>query len=141
MPLTEACGEPTGATDAKACGTLDPHADATVGYYFAYNGGAICTDGRETTLVSEAERDDVAVSAQLMGLEPDTEYSYCLIATNASGETEGQAVTFTTKPIAPRTPSTESATDIATETVSLEGRITAERASTTWYFEYAAGST
>ncbi len=75
-----------------------------------------------------------------MGLEPATEYSYCLIATNASGETEGPAVTFTTKPIAPRTPSTEAATDIATETVTLQGRITAERAPTTWYFEYAAGS-
>ena len=39
-PLTEACGEPAGATEAKACGTLDPHVDATVGYYFAYNRGA-----------------------------------------------------------------------------------------------------
>ena len=137
-PLTEACGESIGATEAKACGKLDPHVDATVGYYFAYNEGAICTGGRETTLAPEAGRDDAAVSAQLVGLEPATEYSYCLIATNASGETEGQAVTFTTKPIAPRTPSTEAATDIATETVTLQGRITAERAPTTWYFEYAA---
>ena len=139
-PLTEACGESIGATEAKACGKLDPHVDATVGYYFAYNEGAICTGGRETTLAPEAGRDDAVVSAQLVGLEPATEYSYCLIATNASGETEGQAVTFTTKPIAPRTPSTEAATDIATETVTLQGRITAERAPTTWYFEYAAGS-
>ena len=139
-PLTEACGEPAGATEAKACGTLNPHVDATVGYYFAYNKGSSCLGGRETTLVPEAGRDDAAVSAQLTGLEPDTEYAYCLIATNASGETEGSAVTFTTKPIAPRTPSTESATDIATETVTLEGRLTVERASTTWYFEYAPGS-
>ena len=41
-----------------------------------------------------------------MGLEPDTEYAYCLTATDSSGETEGSPVTFTTGPIAPRSPST-----------------------------------
>lgn len=139
-PLTEAaCGEPVGATAAEACGTLDPHANATVGYYFAYNKGASCTGGRETALVSEAQRNDAAVSAQLVGLEPATEYSYCLVATDASGETKGSAVTFTTEPIAPRTPSTEAATHIATEAVTLEGRLTAEQSPTTWYFEYAPG--
>ncbi len=74
-----------------------------------------------------------------MGLEPDTEYAYCLIAINTSGETEGGAVTFTTAPIAPRSPSTYPAAGIATETVTLEGRLTAERAPTSWYFEYAPG--
>jgi hypothetical protein len=140
VPLTETCGQSIGATEAKACGTLDPQVDATVGYYFSYNRGTSCLGGRETALVGEAQRDDAAVSAQLVGLEPATEYSYCLIATNASGETEGRAVTFTTEPIAPRVPSTESPADIAAETVTLEGRLTAERASTTWYFEYAPGS-
>ena len=138
-PLTEACGESIGATEAKACGTLNPHGAATAGYYFAYNEGAICTGGRETTLAPEAGRDDAAISAQLVGLEPDTEYAYCLIATDPSGETEGSAVTFTTGPIAPRSPATLPAAQIATETVTLEGRLTAERAPTTWYFEYAPG--
>ena len=138
-PLTEACGEPAGATEAKACGTLDPHVDATVGYYFAYNKGTSCLGGRETALAPEAQRDHSAVSTELVGLEPDTEYAYCLIATNASGETEGGAVTFTSGPIAPRSPSTLPAAQIASETVTLEGRLTAERAPTTWYFEYAPG--
>ena len=139
-PLTEACGEPAGGTEAKACGTLNPAIDATVGYYFAYNRGASCLGGRETTLAPEAQREHAAVSAELVGLEPDTEYAYCLMATNASGETQGGAVTFTTAPLAPRTPSTLPAADIATETVTLEGRLTAERAPTTWYFEYAPGA-
>ncbi len=55
-PLTEACGEPIGATEAKACGTLNPHVDATVGYYFAYNKGSSCLGGRETTLAPETQR-------------------------------------------------------------------------------------
>jgi hypothetical protein len=139
-PLTEACGEPAGGTEAKACGTLDPTVDATVGYYFAYNKGSSCLGGRETALVPEAQRDHAAVSAEMVGLEQGTEYAYCLMATNASGETEGGAVTFTTGPIAPRSPSTLPATQIATETVTLEGRLTAERAPTTWYFEYAPGA-
>jgi len=138
-PLTEACGEPVGATEAKACGTLNPHVAATAGWYFAYNRGKSCLGGRETALVPEAQREHIAVSAQLVGLEPDSEYAYCLFATNASGETEGSAVTFTTGSIAPRTPSTYPAAKIATETVTLEGRLTAERAPTRWYFEYAPG--
>ena len=48
-------------------------------------------------------------------------------------------MTFTTGPIAPRSPSTLPAAQIASETVTLEGRLTAERAPTTWYFEYAPG--
>jgi hypothetical protein len=138
-PLTEACGEPIGGTEAKACGTLDPHVEATVGYYFAYNKGKSCLGGRQTALVGEAQHEHIAVSAELVGLEPDTEYAYCLIATDTSGETEGSTVTFTTGPIAPRSPSTLSATKIASETVTFEGRLTAERTPTTWYFEYAPG--
>ena len=139
-PLTETCGEPAGAAEAKACGTLNPHADASAGYYFAYNRGSSCLGGRETALVPEAQREHLAVSAELVGLEPDTEYAYCLVATDTSGETEGGAVTFTTGSIAPRSPFTYPATKIATETVTLEGRLTAERAPTSWYFEYAPGS-
>ncbi len=138
-PLTEACGEPIGGTEAKACGTLNPHVDATVGYRFVYNRGNSCLGGRETAPVPEAQREHSAVSAELVGLEPDTEYAYCLIATNTSGETESGAVTFTTAPIAPRSPSTYPAAEIATETVTLEGRLTAGRAPTVWYFEYAPG--
>jgi subtilase family protein len=138
-PLSEACGEPIGATEAEACGTLDPHVAATVRYYFAYNRGGSCLGGRETALAPEAQREHSAVSAELVGLEPDTEYAYCLIATDTSGETEGSAVTFTTGSIAPRPPSTYPAATIATETVTLEGRLTAERAPTVWYFEYAPG--
>ena len=138
-PLTEACGEPIGATEAKACGTLDPHVDAAVAYRFAYNKGKSCLGGRETPLVPDALREHTAVSAELVGLEPDTEYSYCLIAIDASGETEGEAVTFASGALAPRSPSTLTATGVGSETVTLEGRLTVERSPTSWYFEYAPG--
>ncbi len=56
-PLSEGCGEPIGATKAGACGTLDPHVDATVGYHFAYNRGSSCLGGRETALRPEAQHE------------------------------------------------------------------------------------
>ena len=139
-PLTEACGGSAGATEAKACGTLNPHVDATVGYYVAYNKGSSCLGGRETALVPEAQHEHSTVSAELVGLEPDTEYAYCVVATNTSGETQGSTVVLMTAPLAPRSPFTLPAAKIATETVTLEGRLTAERAPTSWYFEYAPGS-
>jgi hypothetical protein len=139
VPLTEACGASIGATEAEACGTLNPHVEATAGYHFAYNKGSNCLGGRETAKVSEAPHDHAAVSAELVGLEPDTEYAYCLIATDTAGETEGGAVKFTSGPIAPRSPSTPTATDIASETVTLAGRLTTERSPASWYFEYAPG--
>jgi Subtilase family len=139
-PLTEVCGEAAGGTEAKACGTLNPHVDATAGYHFDYNKGTSCLGGRETAFVPEAQQEQIAVSAELIGLEPDTEYAYCLVATDTSGETEGSTVTFTTGLIAPRSPSTDPAVEIATETATLEGRLTAERAPAVWYFEYASGN-
>lgn len=138
-PLTEACDEPVGATEAKACGTLDPGGSAMVGYYFAYNKGNSCFGGRETTVATEGLREHVQVSAELTGLEPATKYSYCLIATDSSGETEGDAVTFTTEPVAPRAPSTRFAANVASETATLQGRLPGQRTTTFWYFEYALG--
>jgi hypothetical protein len=139
-PLTEACGEPAAATAAPACGTLDPLASATVGYHFAYNRGSSCLGGRETTSAPAAPREHAAVSAQLLGLEPATEYAYCLVATNASGETAGAPIAFTTAALAPRPPTTLAPAQIAAETATLEGRLTAQRTAASWYFEYAPGA-
>ncbi len=81
----------------------------------------------------------IPVSGELFGLEPDTEYAYCLIATNPSGETEGSAVTFTTEPVVPKAPETRPVTNIATESATLTGRLGVEAIQTSWHFEYAAG--
>lgn len=86
----------------RACGTLDPKEEAKSGYYFAYNQGTSCLGGKETPLQPEVEGQDTEVEGELYGLQPDTQYTYCLIATDASGETAGSAVTFTT--LAPSEP-------------------------------------
>jgi hypothetical protein len=99
-PITEACHGSI-FTPGKICGTLNPSGKGTVGFYFTYNKGAVCTGGLKTPLEPEAEVQDKEVSAELTGLEPNTQYTYCLVATNQSGETYGAAVTFKTEPAAP----------------------------------------
>jgi hypothetical protein len=81
----------------------------------------------------------VPVSGELFGLEPDTEYAYCLIATDVTGETLGSAVTFMTEPVAPKAPETRPAMNIATGSATLTGRLGVEAIQTSWHFEYAAG--
>jgi hypothetical protein len=140
-PLTEACGGPMFAGTDKVCGTLNPLSSAKAGYYFAYNKGASCTEGKETALMPEVQGQAIAVSGELAGLEPNTEYTACLIATNPSGETEGPAVTFTTEPAAPRPPDTRPAIDITTDSATLEGHLQPQPIKTSWHFEYAVVGT
>jgi Subtilase family len=139
-PITEACGGPIGAGGAqRVCGKLNPDTDAKAGYYFAYNKGTNCTGGKETEPASEVEGQAIAASGELTGLEPATEYTYCLIATDVAGETSGPALTFTTEPKAPRTPQTRRAIDVTDDAATLEGKLGPQPIPTSWYFEYAPG--
>ena len=92
VPLTEECGGPIFAGNGKVCGMLNPHSSGKAGFYFAYNKGTSCTGGKETPLQPEEQSEHIGVSGELFGLEAATQYAYCLIATNASGETSGQVL-------------------------------------------------
>jgi hypothetical protein len=120
-PITEACPRSI-FTPGKLCRTVNPHAKNTVGDYFAYNKGASCKEGGQTPLQAEAEVEDSEVSAELGGLKVNSEYTYCLVATNQSGETFGNAVTFMTEKIAPEIENL-SATDITGEDATLQAQI------------------
>ena len=139
-PLTEACGEPIGAGgEQRVCGKLNPSASAKAGYYFAYNKGANCTGGKETTLEAEAQGQAIPVAAELTGLEPATQYAYCLIATDGSGETSGSVQTLTTEPAGPKAPQTHLPTNVASNSATLEGKLGPQPIPTSWYFEYTVG--
>lgn len=140
-PITEECSGTAGATEGRlhVCGTLDPNASARSGYYFVYNKGTSCTGGKETPLEPEVEGQRIGVSADLFGLEPATQYAYCLVATNLSGETADAPVTFTTKPPVPRAPAIGLITNVTSDSAMLEGILRREARETSWYFEYAPG--
>ena len=136
-PLTEECAGAIFTATGKVCGTLNPSSNTKVGYYFAYNKGASCTGGKETPLQPEAQGERIHVTGELFGLEADTQYAVCLIATDSSGETEGSRLSFTTEPAVPRPPQTGPAIDVTTDSATLEGQLGPQPIATSWYFQYA----
>jgi hypothetical protein len=129
-PITDACSGPVPAGGGvEVCGKLNPGVKAKVGFYFAYHKGAVCTGGLETPLEPEVEVQDKEVSAELTGLEPDAEYTYCLFATNSVGETPSQPATFHTAPVPPAIQNV-SVTEITDETATLEAQIDSENSET-----------
>jgi hypothetical protein len=138
-PLTETCGGPVAPGTQQICGTLNPGTSAKVGYYFAYNTGPLCTGGGKTPTAEEVEGEDIAVSAELTGLEPNTQYAYCLVAENTNGTASGQAVTFTT-PLPKPVVLGESASGQTRAGAQLSGLINPENGATFYKFEYGTTS-
>jgi len=134
-PITEVCGGPVSPGAVRLCGTLNPHASARTGYYFAYNAGASCTGGSRTPAGEEAEGQSVEVSSEIVGLEPGTEYAYCLVATSISGEASGQTVTVTTEPQRPAILS-ETTSAITPTGATLEAQVNPDDQETSAFFEY-----
>ena len=96
-PMTEPCPGPIVEDGGyPICGTLNPSSSTKVSYYFAYDVGSACTGGAQTAMSSEVEGERIGVSSKLSGLTPDTKYSYCLVATNAVGDTFGNTLSFRT---------------------------------------------
>ncbi len=138
-PVTEECGGPVGSEAVRMCGTLNPHSNATAGYYFAYNQGASCTGGDRTPLQPELEGEGIAVSADA-SLVPATEYTYCLVATSPGGETVGRGYTFQTEGApADASPPGEIAVEPAEASgasIRLKGKVNPESSPTSYYFVY-----
>ena len=99
-PLAGAASEVTSSI-ARLNGELNPGGGVEkVGYYFAYNLGESCAGGTTST-PGEAEGNHVKVSEGITGLEPNERYTFCLLATNESGTTEGSAESLTTEAAMP----------------------------------------
>jgi hypothetical protein len=149
-PLTEECAGAIFTATGEVCGTLNPGSNVKAGYYFAYNKGAECTGGKETPLQPEVQGEHIQVSGEVYGLEADTEYSYCLIATDSSGETIGQTLRFTTEPVAPKAPQTpaptkplvlgESASGETRTGVRLSGSVNPENSLAFYQFQYGTSA-
>jgi hypothetical protein len=132
-PVTVAATEVT-ATSAKLNGVLNPGRKATAGWYFTYGSGG-CEEA--TPAGGEVTGKAVKVATPVAGLIPNTEYTFCMHATNAEGEeAEGEALTFTTTALAPVIDS-ERASNLAAGTAMLEARVNPENEPTTsCSFEY-----
>jgi hypothetical protein len=89
-PATEPCTSPV-PQQYEMCGKLNPNRSAKVRYYFAYNKGTSCEGGSRTQTEPEVEGQGIEVVSnnERLVLYPGTEYTYCLVATNAYGATPG----------------------------------------------------
>ena len=111
-------------------------------WYFEYAAGASCTGtGAKTTpeLQDTMLGEPDEVSAPVTALQPDTEYTICLVAKNSSGSTTGPEVTFKTLPPKPAVLS-ESASGETRTGVQLSGSVNPENSLTFYQFQYGTSA-
>lgn len=77
---------------------------------------------------------DLPASQDITGLSANTAYHFRIVATNSQGTTDGPDQTFTTQP--PAQIDSESSTNVATTTATLQAQINPDGVDTTYHFEY-----
>jgi hypothetical protein len=76
-----------GSTVVALTGELSPGgATGPLTYQFDYHTGGMCTGGQSTPSVEVAEGKQDQVSAEAVELEPNEQYTFCLVATNSAAE-------------------------------------------------------
>jgi hypothetical protein len=119
------------SADSTAAGDALTACEFEYGATTGYGQSAECVPGSASIPTDES---DHAVSADLSGLTPGTEYHYRLRGANADGAVSGQDATFLT-PSPPRVETTGSPIRTAT-TARLEGRVNPVGETATYWFEY-----
>jgi hypothetical protein len=138
-PVTESASTVT-ATSATVHGELNPGASAIAGFEFTYNTNGTCSEGFTTEPGSEATGKGLKVSSLLSGLEPNREYTFCVVATHLEGETtestSGPPSTFKTLALPPVIDS-EAASAVGATEATLEAQVNPNDEETNWSFSYA----
>ncbi len=129
-------------TTALLNGHIDPNGAQTT-YWFEY--GLTQSFGNATAFGNAGNgSDNLAVSIQAGSLTAATKYFYRLNAQNVHGMVSGVTLSFTTLgPAAAGLPTvnTTAATNVATTTATLNGRVNPHNAASTYWFEYGTSPT
>jgi hypothetical protein len=141
QPATSAVSAIT-ATSATFNGSLAPlNAAAATEYTFDYRAKKATEHETECTGEDATGSESAgtgagtkAVSSEVTGLLPNTQYTVCLLATNTSGSAEASPVTFTTL-VAAAAVEGESASHVDSSEVQLEARINPGNSETGYVFE------
>jgi trimeric autotransporter adhesin len=128
-----------GATSATLGGTVSPSGLDT-SYWFAYGTSASSLSSATAKQDAGAGSGQLAVSSTVTGLRAGKGYYFRLVASNASGTSEGATVSFATSAAALPAVVTGSASDVLTSTLTLNGTVNPNGSSTTFYFEYGTTS-
>lgn len=142
-PAALAAGEPMVATgtataitptSATVNGTVNPEGQSTT-YYFEY--GTTTSYGSRTSMAGAGSGTaDVKVSTSIEPLTPNTTYHYRLVATNASGTTLGDDVSFKAPKPPPPVVVARHATSVAQTSAILNGTVNPAGQATSYVFEY-----
>jgi len=123
-------------TTATLNGTVDPNGRATT-WYFEY--GTSTSYGTKTAVKDAGSGGSaVAVSAALAGLARGRTYHYRLVASSDAGTSRGADRTFSTFGVPGVT--TDAASSVTPTSARLNGTITANGQSTSWYFDYGTST-
>jgi hypothetical protein len=111
------------------------------GYSFAYSAGGECAGGQSTPVTSAGTgSSSTPESAGVSGLLPNTEYTVCMVTSNAFGVQAGNPVAFKTPFSAPLI-SEQEATQVTATTAILGAEVNPGDEETTYFFEYGTGGT
>jgi hypothetical protein len=131
-----------GYTTATLSGVLSPIAAGEAGEYeFLYNTTGTCKEGGASEAGIALGVKQEAVSANISGLAPNTQYTFCLLERNAEGEAISSEpyLSFTTKAVVAPTVTIASVTDRTGTTAHLSGAVDPNGAdpafSTAWHFQ------
>ena len=115
-------------------GSVDPHGLTTT-VYFQY--GTTTSYGLTTAPQSKSGNTYQNVTANISGLTASTTYHFRIVATNSAGTRYGSDRTFTTlSATGPPVVITNPATNIATNSATLNGTVDPHGLTTTVYFQY-----
>jgi phosphodiesterase/alkaline phosphatase D-like protein len=123
------------ATGAQLHGRVNPQ-DQSTAYYFQY--GTDKTYGAQIPITGiAAGSDDVShsVAQLLVGLGPNRTYHYRVVATNATGTSDGVDRTFKTLPVKP-VAVTDPADGLSQTGAGLHGRVNPRGQAATYYFQF-----
>jgi hypothetical protein len=133
--------KPVAATTATLNGVLNPGKAGDAGAYeFFYRQSSSECEGEKqvtTPRTDETGAKEEPATANIEGLLPGTQYTFCLRAHNEAGEEATSApVTFTTPAAAPRIEESF-VSNVASTSATFNAKVNPEAAETTYAFEYA----
>ncbi len=133
--------KPITATTATLNGhfVLSPSADTT--YVFIYKAGNECNAGNSSAIADAgAGTEQKTVSDSVKELQPDTQYTVCLVTSNAFGEEQGSPRSFTTSTGVPVV-GQQSISEVGSSSAILHATVDPAGLSTAYHFDYVDDGT
>lgn len=128
------------ATTATLHGELNPGGGSgALEYRFDYNRGSSCTGGQSAPVPNGelAEAKQAPVEAKVTGLQPNAQYTYCLVAIDPFGTTQGSEVSFETGKAPPVIVGESTSVPVRAKEATLQARINPNNQETSYSFQYA----